>query len=161
MLRSLGQNMEKSKLYIKLKQIIEPLAQSMGLRLWGMDLPAAPKGGVLRVYIDSEDGVSVEQCAELSRNLSVVLDVEDPFPGSYTLEVSSPGLERPFYEFEQLIPYVNQKIAVKLRDDIEGRKNWRGQLIEAKDNELTLEVEGQKVTFNWNDIIKSHLIFEK
>ena len=161
MLRSLGQIMEKSKLYIKLKQIIEPLAQSMGLRLWGMDLPAAPKGGVLRVYIDSEDGVSVEQCAELSRNLSVVLDVEDPFPGSYTLEVSSPGLERPFYEFEQLIPYVNQKIAVKLRDDIEYRKNLGGQLIEEKYNELTLEVEGQKVTFNWNDIIKSHLIFEK
>ena len=153
--------MEQVELYSKLKQIIEPLTQSLGLKLWGLDLPAAPKGGVLRVYIEGEQGVTVEQCADLSRHLSVVLDVEDIFPGSYTLEVSSPGIERPFFRFEQLFSYVDKKIAIKLKNDIQGRKNWKGILKSAKDNEITLEIEGQQLIFSWDNIIKAHLVFEK
>ena len=148
------------KLYERLSELIKPLAASCGLDVWGLEIPAS-RGGVLRVYVDSPNGVSIDQCATLSRHISVTLDVEDPLPGPYTLEVSSPGLERPFFTVSQLPPYIGQPVALKLQAPMQGRKKWRGVLIEAEGDHLTLDVDGVEHVFAWEDVEKAHLVFQE
>jgi ribosome maturation factor RimP len=84
------------------------------------------------------------------------LDAEDPLPGPYTLEVSSPGLERPFFSLEQIGPYAGDLMEVKLKEPWEGRKKWRGILLEAEGSRIRLEVEGRKVDLPWDRVEKIH-----
>lgn len=141
-------------------ELIKPIVESFGMDLWGLEIPNAPKGGVLRIYIDSFQGVNIDQCAEISKHLNSILDVEDPIPGSYTLEVSSPGLERQFFEFEQLTPYIGEKAFVQLTSPQQGRKKLRGKLLSANNlNVELLDTENREtLNFRWNDIKKIHLI---
>lgn len=141
----------------RLTGLISPLVASLGLELWGIEIPASPKGGTLRLYIDGPGGVNVDQCAEVSRHVSALLDAEDPLPGPYTLEVSSPGLERPFFSLEQMDPYAGELMEAKLKEPLEGRKKWRGVLLEASGNRIRLEVEGRKVDLPWDTIQKVNL----
>ncbi len=145
----------------RLTQIIEPIVNSFGLDLWGLETPNAPKGGVLRIYIDSPQGVNIDQCAELTKHINPILDIEDPIPGSYTLEVSSPGLERPFFSFEQLGPYVGERIFLKLRSPVQGRKKWRGKLLSAREMKIELETGNEDtLKVNWDEIKKIHLLYD-
>ena len=137
--------------------LISPFVASLGLELWGIEIPASPKGGTLRLYIDGPGGVNVDQCAEVSRHVSALLDAEDPLPGPYTLEVSSPGLERPFFSLEQMAPYAGELIEAKLKGPLQGRKKWRGILLEAAGTHIRLEVEGGKVELPWDAIQKVNL----
>lgn len=142
-----------------LVSLIEPIVSSLGLTLWGIEAPSSPKGGKVRVFLDSAHGVSIDQCAEASRHISMLLDVEDPIPGSYVLEVSSPGLERPFFYFHQLADYIGQPVAITLKAPVQGSKKWKGTLLHAGDNELTLESETQTLIVHWDQIHKMHLIY--
>lgn len=152
--------MQTSTLEKTLRQLIEPLAHSHGLSLWGLEAPSSPRGGVLRVYVDSDQGVSIDQCASLSRTLSVVLDVEDPIPGSYVLEVSSPGLERPFFSLEQIEPFRGDLIALELIEPLEGRRKWRGRVADVAEESVVLEVGDQQHRFPWENIKRAHRIYE-
>ena len=147
----------QEKVKERLTGLISPLVASLGLELWGIEIPASPKGGTLRLYIDGPGGVNVDQCAEVSRHVSALLDVEDPLPGPYTLEVSSPGLERPFFSLEQLGSYKGQLLEIKLKEPFEGRKKWRGLLLETPGNRVRIEVEGRKVDLLWDAIQKINL----
>jgi ribosome maturation factor RimP len=89
----------------------------------------------------------------------MLLDVDDPIPGSYVLEVSSPGLERLFFHFHQLADYIGHPVAVTLKDPVQGRKKWKGILLQAADNEITLNSESQTVVLHWDQIHKMHLIY--
>lgn len=152
--------MQRTALQSKLQAIIEPLAQAQGLELWGLDIPAGSGRGVLRVYVESENGVSIDDCAALSRNLSVVLDVEDPLPGSYVLEVSSPGLERPFFTPRQMAAFTGSPVAVSLLEPIDGRRKWRGVLKGVEGETVRLESDGEERTFDWNSIKRAHLVYK-
>jgi ribosome maturation factor RimP len=152
--------MNQDRLRRKLQELIEPTAQSMGLRLWGLEVPAALKGGVLRVYIDSDEGVTIDQCAELSRHLNLILDMEDMIPGPYTLEVSSPGLERPFFTLDQLGPYAGRTISVKLKEPLQGSRKWRGRLEEVSEGSITLQTQSQRVEIPWDQVHKANLVYE-
>lgn len=152
--------MQTSTLEKTLRELIEPLAQSHGLSLWGLEAPSSPRGGVLRVYVDSDQGVSIDQCAALSRTLSVVLDVEDPIPGSYVLEVSSPGLERPFFSPEQIEPFRGALLFLELIEPLEGRRKWKGRVIDVAKERVDLEVEDRQHRFPWGNIKRAHLIYE-
>ncbi|MBS3780591.1 MAG: ribosome maturation factor RimP [Desulfovermiculus sp.] len=143
----------------RLLSLVEPVVTSMGLTVWGIETPATPKGGKVRIFLDSEDGVTIDQCAEASRHISMLLDVEDPIPGSYVLEVSSPGLERPFFHFPQLADYLGQPVAATLKAPVQGSKKWRGTLLQAVDNELTLQTKSQTLTLDWDQIHKIHLVY--
>jgi ribosome maturation factor RimP len=143
----------------RLVSLIEPIVSSLGITLWGIEAPSSPKGGKVRVFLDSEQGVTIDQCAEVSRHISMVFDVEDPIPGSYVLEVSSPGLERPFFSFHQLADYIGHPMAVILKAPIHGSKKWKGTLLHAADNELTLQSETQTVVLGWDQIHKIHLVY--
>jgi ribosome maturation factor RimP len=142
----------------RLRDLVEPIARDMGLTLWGIEHGAAGKRRLIRIYIDSERGVGVDQCAELSRHLGLVLDVEDVVPGSYVLEVSSPGLERPFFDPSQLEGYVGRELSIQLGEPLQGRKNWRGELRSVHGPVLRLLADGQEVEFAWEHIRKARLV---
>jgi ribosome maturation factor RimP len=149
----MNKNMES-----QLEDLIRPLVESAGLEFWGLKMAGGKKQGVLKVFIDHEDGVTVDQCAEVSRNLSVMLDVEDPIPGKYSLEVSSPGIEREFFRVDQLGPYIGGELTLHLKEPRDGRRKFTGTLIRAADHELDIEDEsGERLTFAWDGIKQARL----
>ncbi len=125
--------MTQTPLASALTDITAPLAASLGLELWGIELAFGGRG-LVRVFVESENGVSIDQCAELSRLLSLSLDVEDLLPGAYVLEVSSPGLERTFFTEAQLARAVGQRVEITLHQPHAawpGRRKFRGPLQQA------------------------------
>jgi ribosome maturation factor RimP len=142
----------------EIHRLIEPVVRGMGLTLWGIEHGAAGRRRLIRIYIDSPQGVGVDKCAELSRHVGVVLEIEDLIPGPYVLEVSSPGLERPFFDPSQLERYVGREIRIQLDEPVQGRKNWRGELRSVKGTVLRLLVNGQDVEFQWERIRKARLV---
>ncbi len=113
----------------KLKELVNGVVQSLGYELVGVELLNRAKSGpLLRVYIDQEKGITLDDCSGVSHQLSGVLDVEDPIPGHYVLEVSSPGLDRPLFAKEHFERFRGHKARLKIRSKIEGRRNFVGQL---------------------------------
>src|SRR5690554_4251416 len=96
-----------------LQELVAPAVEALGFELWGLEYHSRNRQTLLRIFIDGPDGVTVDDCAAVSRQISAVMDVEDPIAGEYTLEVGSPGLDRPLYTLEQFQRYVGEP--VKLR----------------------------------------------
>lgn len=141
-----------------LRTLLEPAVHAVGMTLWGIEFVAQGRHSVLRLYIDSENGVSVDDCERVSHQASAILDVEDPISGEYHLEVSSPGMDRPLFTFEQMARQVGQNIKVKLQMAMAGRRNFTGTLTEAKEDKLTFVVEGQPLSISFNQIDKANLV---
>ncbi len=114
----------------QIEPLIEPIVTAMGYELWGCDFREGAKQAYLRVYIDKQEGISLDDCARVSHQLSGVLDVEDPIEKPYTLEVSSPGLDRPLLREDHFRRYVGRRVKVRLRWLVEGRRNIVGNLRE-------------------------------
>jgi len=151
----------KRELEERLTALFRPLIAGRGLTLWGLELSGGPGGPVLRVYIDSEDRVTVGNCADVSRDLSALLDVEDPVPGRYSLEVSSPGLERVFFRADQMPAYVGRTVEVTLSEPVEGRRNFLGTLAAVHGDDVTVETpEGTTLTIDFARIRKVRLRHE-
>lgn len=131
-----------STLADNLMTMLEPTVSTMGYQLWGIEYLPNRKNSILRVYIDSAEGIDVDDCAAVSRQVSGLLDVEDPIPGEYNLEVSSPGLDRLLFTADQYDQYIGCLVRVKLNTPVEGRKNFKGKLI---------AVEGEQITIELND----------
>ena len=133
-----------------------------GPRSLGIDLLFAAGGRhkIVRVYLDSEHGVGIDECSEISRHLSLALDVEDIIPGAFTLEVSSPGLERPFFSLEQLQAHVGQTVRIRLENPLEGRKNFKGRLLGVEPPMFTLTDDSNTFELNWDDVGKANLVYE-
>ncbi|GAB6888292.1 ribosome maturation factor RimP [Desulfothermus okinawensis JCM 13304] len=154
--------MEFEDIKEKLNKIVKDAVLSLGYDLWGMEfLGSFRGGGILRVYIDSPSGISISDCTNVSRHLDVILDIEDPIPGSYTLEVSSPGLDRSFFEINQLRDYTGQVVAVKSKIPIENRKKWKGRLKSADPHrgEVVIDVDGEDLSISWEEIEKIKLVY--
>jgi len=144
-----------------LQTLVEGVVGSLGYELWGIELLPSPKSGqLLRVYIDTQvqSGIAVVDCEKVSRQLSAVLDVEDPISGEYTLEVSSPGMDRPLYRPQQFVPYVGSVVRVKLKSTVTGRKNFRGRLLSADMQQMQMLVDGEEVTLAMNDIDSARVV---
>ena len=137
-----ARDMSRQAIVARLEELTAPIVESFGLELWGIEY--APVGGsaLLRVFIDSPRGVTLKDCAAVSDQLSAVLDVEDPIPEAYRLEVSSPGLDRVLFKPEQFRRYSGERVKVRLRWPVEGRRNLSGVLQDCSEEELQLEVEG-------------------
>src|SRR5690606_6685193 len=111
----------------RLYDMLEPAVAALDFILWGVEFVRAGKHSTLRVYIDSDNGVTVDDCADVSYQVSAILDVEDPIQSEYYLEVSSPGMERPFFKVEQYALYIGEIAAVELTMEI-GRASCREQV---------------------------------
>lgn len=142
-----------------LLEMVEGVVAGLDYVLWGIELlPRQNSGQLLRVYIDAEDGIDVDDCAKVSRQLSAVLDVEDPIHGEYTLEVSSPGMDRALFKPEQFARYVGGDIRVKLLSTAVGRKNYRGRLLAVEDGQLSMQVDGETVVLMMEQIDTARVV---
>ena len=137
-------------------KIVAPVVTGMGYEFWGCELLSAGHQK-LRVYIDSAKGVDVEDCATVSRQVSAVLDVEDPIAGDYVLEISSPGIDRPLFYIEQFSRYIGEKIKLRLNVPQAGRRNFAGQLTAVEGNSISMMVDGQSVTLECDNIGRAKL----
>ena len=122
----------------KLEPLIENVVARMGYELWGCQY-AADGGGLLRVYIDHPEGIDLDDCSAVSHQLSGVLDVEDPINMAYTLEVSSPGLDRPLFKAEHYQRFAGNKVQIKLKWPMEGRRKFSGDLQGLSDDQVMLK----------------------
>lgn len=134
--------MERAVLVDKVKQIAEPMLRSLGMELVAVEYAGSQRGGTLRVFIDKEKGVTLDDCEKVSRYLSQALDVEDPIPHRYTFEVSSPGLDRPLKKRDDFVRSVGKKVKVKTVDPIENQKVFTGRLVDFKEDKVALHLDG-------------------
>jgi ribosome maturation factor RimP len=131
---------------------------ALGFELVDAELVGGRHHRTLRVYIDSAHGVTVDDCARVSRQLSAILDVEDPFPGSYSLEVSSPGLDRPLVTPSDFHRFQGEVIKVRLLNGIDGRRNFTGRLVEATPDGVVVEVDHERFNLPLADIERARLV---
>ena len=128
----------------KIEALLEPTVEALGFELWGLEYLSQGRYTTLRLYIDAEKGVTVDDCAEVSRHVSAVLDVEDPITGEYTLEVSSPGVDRLLFRLDQYPTYVGEWIELRLRVPFEGRRKFKGTLKGVEGEDVVVQVEDQE-----------------
>ena len=139
-------------------ELIDTTIQALGLDLWGVELLQQGKYSLLRIYIEHEEGVTIEDCEKVSRQVSALMDVEDPIAGEYTLEVSSPGMDRPLFCIEHYSQYVGNKVDLKLRRPLDGRRKFKGQIIKVSGDIVGLLVEGSKYDLEFSDIEKASIV---
>ena len=127
----------------ELTKLLEPAVEQLGYELSDLEVKVGGRHGVIRLFIDKADGVGLEDCETVSRQVSALLDVEDPVPGHYVLEVSSPGLDRRLTKVEHFERFMGEDIRVKLRIPISGRINFRGALRAVDEENIEVEVDGE------------------
>jgi len=152
----MGENLQS-----KLKALIEPLVTAMGYELWGLELHKQKVASLLRVYIDSERGVNLDDCSRVSYQISGVLDVEDIVPYRYTLEVSSPGLDRQLFEKKQYRQFIGSKIRIRITSpnrELKERRNYAGVLETVTEDSVTIISEGEKIVLPFDKIERAQLI---
>ena len=140
--------------------LIEPAVETLGYELVVLEYLSQGKHSLLRVYIDSEDGITLDDCERVSHQVSGLLDVEDVMHGHYNLEVSSPGLDRPLFTIDHFQRFTGQQVKVKLTAPIEGRKKFKGMICSVKDNIVLLEVDAQEIELPFSAIEKANLVPE-
>ena len=137
--------------------LVRPVVEDLGYELWELEYSPGRGNGLLRVYIDAPAGIAIDDCERVSRAVSALLDVEDPVPGQYTLEVSSPGLERPLRTPEHFAPYAGQKVFVEMAQPVEGRRRFEGVLAAAGARTIEVEVDGRRQVLPIDGIRRAHL----
>jgi ribosome maturation factor RimP len=141
----------------ELDALLRATIEALGFTLWGLEFRAAGKQSLLRIYIDREARVQVDDCASVSRQISGILDVEDPIPGEYSLEVSSPGIDRLLFTIDQCRPYVGEWVEVKLRAPFDGRRNFHGTLVGTEDDEIVVRIDDDEYVLPFSSIDKARV----
>jgi ribosome maturation factor RimP len=130
----------------ELLKLLEPAIERLGYELSDLEVNVGGKHGVLRVFIDKSDGIGLADCEKVSLAVSALLDVEDPLPGHYNLEVSSPGLDRKLTKIEHFQRFEGKTVKVQMRFPIEGRRRFRGTLVSSDDENIVVDVDGESHT---------------
>ncbi|MDP2286754.1 MAG: ribosome maturation factor RimP [Pseudohongiella sp.] len=138
-------------------ELFRPAVTALGLELWGVEHLVRGHSALLRIYIDGPDGISIDDCEKVSRQVSAILDVEDPIPGEYTLEVSSPGFDRPLFNFEQFGRFVGEVVNVRLRTPIDGRRKFKGVLEKAENGVIFMAVDGNVYDIPYQQVDKANI----
>ncbi|GAB6060401.1 ribosome maturation factor RimP [Desulfonatronum parangueonense] len=141
-----------------LESLILPVVHGLGLELWGTEYLASGRKGLIRLYIDCEGGVTIDQCAQVSRQLGPALEMDETLPGTFTLEVSSPGLERKFFQPAQLEAYIGRTVHALLHEPKDGCKSFRGELVSVNDAVVTLTHNAERIALAWDQIKKINLV---
>jgi len=141
--------------------MLEPSAEALGVELVAVEM-AGSESSILRVYIDKPEGVDVSDCSKASRQFSALLDVEDPISNQYTLEVSSPGLDRPLVTVDHFQKVVGQKVKIRTMTPINGRRRYKGVIESIDENEgshmITINVDGEQFELDIADMEKARLV---
>ena len=144
--------------YAHLRQLFEPVISTLGYELLGVEYHGQGGNTTLRVYIDTAEGVTLDDCAKVSRQLSGLLDVEDPIRERYTLEVSSPGLDRPLFTKDHFASNNGRWVRLRLARPLDGRRNFKGIIQGIQDEDVLLEVDGTRLSLPLKTIEKARLI---
>lgn len=144
----------------KLYEVITPVVEALGYELVGIEYISQGKHSVLRLYIDSDKGVVVDDCAAVSHQVSGVLDVEDPIKGTYHLEVSSPGLDRPLFDEKHYERFTGHRAKIQLTAPLDGRRKFQGILLGLKEGKVAISVEGDEYLLPFASIDKANLVPE-
>lgn len=142
----------------RLVELLNPSIEGLGYELWGIEISGSGKQTILRVYIDRSSGIGIEDCEKVSRQVSSVLDVEDPIRSEYTLEVSSPGMDRPLFKLTQFQECVGETVTLRLRMPFEGRRKFKGLLKGIEDDEIVLEVDNEEYILPYELIDKANIV---
>ena len=138
--------------------MLGPAVEATGKELLGIEFISAGKHSVLRIYIDHENGINVDDCAEVSRQVSAILDVEDPISTEYNLEVSSPGLDRPLFTLPHFEAVVGETVDVKLSMPLNGRRKFKGKLVAVENDVLVVNVDGEDYELVIGNVDKANLV---
>lgn len=143
---------------ISLRDRLAAVAEAMGYEFVGFELQRQGRGSLLRVYIDSPNGITVDDCSKVSRQVSAMLDVEDPIQGAYTLEISSPGLNRPLFEIAHFEKYIGSKVKIRLQVPMGSRRNIVGVLSKIEGMNIHILMDAEEVVVPFSDIERAKLI---
>ncbi len=149
--------MRFEKLLQDVRQVVEPILESQGFELVDLEYQRESQGWVLRIYLDREGGVNLEDCAGVSHEVGATLEVKDLIPSAYILEVSSPGLTRPLKKPEDFNKFRNQMVKIKLYEPLEGRRNFKGTLLGLEGDRVRVEVEQKVYELPLQRIAKANL----
>jgi len=142
-----------------LTALFEPVIQSMGYELVGVEFQGSVQHGTLRVYIDHENGIGVDDCVAISQQISAILDVEEPIQQAYDLEVSSPGLNRPLFKPADYELFTDRMVKIKMAVPVDGRRNFKGVIQGVKQSKIVqVMVDNESYELLINDIAKANLI---
>jgi len=141
----------------RLIALIEPVLARAGYELVELEYTSGRAHAVVRLYIDREGGVTLDDCTQVSRELSAVLDVEDPIPSAYTLEVSSPGFDRVLRTQAHFGRFVGSRVFVELKEPRAGRRRYTGTLLTVDESGIALEVDREQVAVAYAEIGKARL----
>lgn len=142
---------------LQIEDMLQPAVTAMGYELWGVEYLPQGKHSVVRIYIDSPAGITVDDCAAVSGQVSGILDVEDPISGEYTLEVSSPGMDRLLFKLEQYSGYVGEVLDVRLRSAVERRRRFKGILKSIEGEDIVIEVDNYEFSLPYGAIEKARV----
>lgn len=145
----------------KIRELAGPVTEGFGLELVDVVFTTEHGRRILRIYIDKPGGVTVDDCERVSREMSTVLDVEDPIPQSYALEISSPGLDRPLKTEKDFARFAGHKARIKSKQPIEGRRNFKAVIDSATGGQVSVtDFDGKKFTIDISNIEKAKLEIE-
>ncbi len=124
----------------------------------GLEHGSNPKNPVLVIYMDKQSGIAVEDCERVSREVAALLDVEDPIPGHYNLEISSPGLDRPLFTLEQFDQFSGEQARITLYAPQDGRRKFKGEILGTDGDQVKLNQDGLEVLLELGNITKARLV---
>ena len=150
--------MQQNKVEQSVQELIEPAAESFGLELVLVQYRRESAGWILRVLVDRPGGVSIDDCAELSREISNLMDVEDLIPGAYRLEVSSPGLDRPLVRPEDFNRFAGKLVTLRTLEPVNGRRNFKGTLDGMQGDSVVIRIEQESYEIEFAQIEKANLV---
>ena len=142
----------------ELAKLLEPTVERLGYELADLEVRLGSKGGMVRIFIDKPDGIDLDDCEKVSLAVSALLDVEDPVPGNYNLEVSSPGLDRKLTKVEHFQRFEGETVKVQMRFPIEGRRRFRGTLVSSDDENIVVDVDGESHSLPLKTIDTARLV---
>lgn len=146
-----------STLEQKLTAMVSAPVEALGFEFVGLEFIRG-RESTLRIYIDSEGGITVDDCADVSHQVSAVLDVEDPIQTVYNLEISSPGLERPLFTATHYEQFIGEEAAIVLRIAMQNRRKWQGIIKSVAGEMITVTVDGKDEVFALSNIQKANLV---
>jgi len=143
----------------QLEDILRPVVEGLGYEFWGIEFRSHGHHSKLRVFIDdAENGIAIDDCEKVSRQVSGVMDVEDPIQTEYTLEVSSPGMDRPLFRLEQYEAFIGHKVQIKLRMAFEGRRKFQGLIKGVEGDDVVVVVDDHEYLLPFDSIEKANIV---
>lgn len=142
----------------KLNELVQPLVEDLGYEFVGLEYNSNTRHALLRVYIDHDNGVGIDDCEVVSRELAALLDVKDPIKSHYNLEISSPGLDRPLFTPAHFREFSGQRAQINLYAPLNGRRKFQGMIIGTSEDSVRIEQDGTEVALGFGNIAKAKLV---